>query len=46
VVSIASLWAYEASLWANLDALDTVERWKAVDLSRGGNGGGRTGGGE
>jgi hypothetical protein len=26
VVSMASLWSYEASLWADLDALDAVER--------------------
>jgi hypothetical protein len=26
VVSMASLWAHEVSLWADLDALDAVER--------------------
>jgi hypothetical protein len=26
VVSMASLWSYEALLWADLDALDAVER--------------------
>jgi hypothetical protein len=26
VVSMTSLWSYEASLWTNLDALDSVER--------------------
>jgi hypothetical protein len=46
VVSMVSLWAYEVSLWADLDALDAVERREAADLSRGGDGGGRTGGGQ
>jgi hypothetical protein len=45
VVSMASLWAYERSLWADLDALDAVERREAADLSRGGGGSGRRGGG-
>jgi hypothetical protein len=35
-----------ASLWADLDALDAVERWEAADLSRGGDGGGRMRGGQ